>query len=417
MAGPKKISTKIKLKYNQEGAVSLIKSIPSGTTSFIFNRYIIPNLSAAIYRSIKDRIITREELREKSDNTGRLKEYSQAQEYQVHYESPETLPTPLQNILGTYYRPQPFVSELYNVVLLWDSALGLDAEGNIILETTENDLSILKSRLDSAISKYGLRQVLSDLQIVAAGDNVCSSEVSPVFPLIRHPSTNFYHWTLEYLPKLRAYEEWVELTNEIPTVLIETNPPEWVTNSLDTMGIPSTALTQWRSNRASLDRFILPLHQSRTPPTPEGPSPQEIKFLRRRISPESIGSDYNSKRIYISRQKAADRRVENREELLNVLSQFGFKSFILEEMSFREQVGLFSEADMIIAPHGAGLTHLAFSIDSNVIELFPKNNIQPHYFYLSMILDINYEYIVGEQKSADMRVPVGKVKNLVQSKI
>ena len=76
-------------------------------------------------------------------------------------------------------------------------------------------------------------------------------------------------------------------------------------------------------------------------------------------------------RIYISRKNASNRNVINENQLITLLENFGFRTFCLESMSFLEQVNLFSKAEVIVAPHGAGLTNLIFCQPGiKVIEIF-----------------------------------------------
>jgi hypothetical protein len=51
----------------------------------------------------------------------------------------------------------------------------------------------------------------------------------------------------------------------------------------------------------------------------------------------------------------------NETEVESGLKSYGFKTYLLEKMSLREQVILFAQAKIVIAPHGAGLTNLIFS--------------------------------------------------------
>ncbi|MGL5075704.1 MAG: glycosyltransferase family 61 protein, partial [Waterburya sp.] len=52
------------------------------------------------------------------------------------------------------------------------------------------------------------------------------------------------------------------------------------------------------------------------------------------------------------------------------LEPLGFAIYILEEMSYLEQVKLFAQAQVIVAPHGAGLTNLIFADHPIILELF-----------------------------------------------
>lgn len=52
------------------------------------------------------------------------------------------------------------------------------------------------------------------------------------------------------------------------------------------------------------------------------------------------------------------------------MSPLGFVAYTLEDMSFSDQVRLLSQAEMVVAAHGAGLTNIIFSQNLIVIELF-----------------------------------------------
>jgi capsular polysaccharide biosynthesis protein len=74
--------------------------------------------------------------------------------------------------------------------------------------------------------------------------------------------------------------------------------------------------------------------------------------------------------IFISRRKALGRRIFNEDEVIAALTPLGFSVYLLEEMSYAEQVRLFAQAKIIVAPHGAGLTNLIFANNPIIVELF-----------------------------------------------
>ncbi len=78
--------------------------------------------------------------------------------------------------------------------------------------------------------------------------------------------------------------------------------------------------------------------------------------------------------------------------MLDRLSQYGFKKYILENLPITEQIELFYDADFVIGTHGAGLSNLVFSRKARVLELFPTGYILPHYYYLSKSTNNNYAY-------------------------
>ncbi|GJL61404.1 MAG: hypothetical protein NPIRA04_00580 [Nitrospirales bacterium] len=123
-------------------------------------------------------------------------------------------------------------------------------------------------------------------------------------------------------------------------------------------------------------------------------------WLRDTFLPARMSSPNPKRKIYISRSCAGKRMVTNEEELSNFLREQGFAICLLETMTFAEQVGLFSDADVIVAPHGSGLANLVFcNPGTQVIELFPARATDA-YFRLSV--DMNLQYTC--MKSRDMNV-------------
>ena len=119
----------------------------------------------------------------------------------------------------------------------------------------------------------------------------------------------------------------------------------------------------------------------------------KAQFLQPNLSLGLSGHE----RIYISRNNAKSRRILNEDELINFLEPYGFERIILESLSVVEQAELFSQAKMIIAPHGSGLTNLVFcQPGTQVIELFSPNYVYHCYWWISNLVGLDYYYLLGE---------------------
>jgi len=60
-------------------------------------------------------------------------------------------------------------------------------------------------------------------------------------------------------------------------------------------------------------------------------------------------------------------------------------------------VRLFSEASVVIAPHGAGLTNIVFcQPGAIIIELLAPGYLVPYYWILASEAQLNYFYLIGE---------------------
>jgi capsular polysaccharide biosynthesis protein len=86
-------------------------------------------------------------------------------------------------------------------------------------------------------------------------------------------------------------------------------------------------------------------------------------------------------------------------------------------MSYEEQVAIFANADVILAPHGAGLTNLTFCKPSTkVIEIFNtkfKGQVHAFYFRISSNVNLDYYLMFGdpiESNNLDMTVVIEKLE-------
>jgi capsular polysaccharide biosynthesis protein len=113
-------------------------------------------------------------------------------------------------------------------------------------------------------------------------------------------------------------------------------------------------------------------------------------------------SDQPSLRAFISREKANFRRIANQQEIEHQLRDLGFEFHILEHMKIKEQAELFAKSAIVAGPHGAGFTNLYFSTrETKVLELFPQNDIRPHYWALSSALGLEYDCRTCETRPAN----------------
>jgi hypothetical protein len=127
------------------------------------------------------------------------------------------------------------------------------------------------------------------------------------------------------------------------------------------------------------------------------------------------------KRLYISRRDAGTRQLLNEQELLSMLqSDFGFHPILNEDYDIMGQISIYREADVVMGPHGAGLTNVLFSEQPSLfVEMF--NSVQqPFYPALSQALGVKYLGIPGvsahpagdgyRPDNAPFRVDVARVR-------
>jgi capsular polysaccharide biosynthesis protein len=113
----------------------------------------------------------------------------------------------------------------------------------------------------------------------------------------------------------------------------------------------------------------------------------------------SFGIPENKKphrKIFISRDKATTRKLNNSHELLLALK--GWESIILEDLPIKEQVKVFAEATHVLATHGAGMVNALWCKEgAKIIELQDGKMLHKKvYPLLSQSLGLKHELFVAK---------------------
>jgi len=219
---------------------------------------------------------------------------------------------------------------------------------------------------------------------------------------------NYYHWMAETIPKLKYIRKYEEKTGENVTFLLPSGLPNWASESLSLLGYPSKKFITATESIYMTDNLIIPPH-------PYPGTQEDYKWLRKQIfQAVPIEASNKSTNIYISRENAISRRVVNEDAVMDVLSQNNFKKFILEERSVRENISIFSNANIIVSPHGAGLTDILFCRDATIIELFGSRK-NDAYEQIAESLGFDYVGLDCEPVANDIRVDVDEISSLIHT--
>ncbi len=289
---------------------------------------------------------------------------------------------------------QPFVCEVSNAELIGPTAIGFDEDGNIIHETTM--LPFKDLMIEKGIPARALIQKFLYKSIDCELDTACS--------LIFTWNKNYHHWLVDTLTRIEGLEYYQEQTGIKPTLIIESTLTPNQLESLKLLGYDPSKCLRWNMSRVKVKQLVIPCFRRN-----ERVSPQACLWLRKRMlnNLPDVNSEtvFLSPKIFISRRKALFRRIANEDEILQVLAPLGFVPYVLEEMAFSEQVRLFSQAEIIVAPHGAGLTNMVFSQNPTIIELFGPRNMYNNvdFFALAQSLGFKYGFLRCEAPPTDRR--------------
>ena len=204
-------------------------------------------------------------------------------------------------------------------------------------------------------------------------------------------SARFFHWMTDALPRLE--------------ILRHTSPVPWeeIDHFVISEGIPaireSLSLLGIRDERfvvaGSESHFLCDwLHVPSLPRAPGNVPPWAVRFLKSYFVKSTPRR--RTKRIYLSRAKASGRRVLNEAEIWPLLSDRGFSNVTLEDLSLIDQIALFSEAEAVVGPHGAGFTNLIWCApDTKVVEFFSPRYVNLCYWAISSLTQADYYYLLG----------------------
>jgi capsular polysaccharide biosynthesis protein len=152
------------------------------------------------------------------------------------------------------------------------------------------------------------------------------------------------------------------------------------------------------------------------PPDHTGvPSAWTARWLRGRLVEAAGDPSRGDRRLYVSRRTAPKRRAVNEDELIRALAAFGFDVVHPERMSLADQVRLFAEAAVLVAPHGAAVTSIVFSERLSVLELFEPSYVIPTFYCLASAVGHDYWYLMCEPVGgSDYRVPLDLVAQTLE---
>jgi hypothetical protein len=105
-----------------------------------------------------------------------------------------------------------------------------------------------------------------------------------------------------------------------------------------------------------------------------------------------------TRRIYITRANATNRRVLNEDEVVAVLKQYDFDIVAFEGLSIEEQIKMANSASIMVAIHGAGLANAIFmQRDTSVLE-FRRDKVYHNqcYWHLSSSIGQKFYYLFGQ---------------------
>ncbi|HXH18344.1 MAG TPA: glycosyltransferase family 61 protein [Chitinophagales bacterium] len=241
--------------------------------------------------------------------------------------------------------------------------------------------------------------------------------------LLVHHWFNYYHWLTETMMRMWRVKE--SLNDYVVLLPEQFRGVQFVQQSLEAMNVSNVHYVK----EGILRIKKLTLVQNK--PYCNHYFRQEVRQIGKHFSDyvirqEVAAPDFGDK-IFISRRKAARRKLLNEEDAERMLSAFGFRAVALEDYTFFQQAAILSRVRYLIGMHGAGLTNMLFMPQGGKIlelhrEIYSRDDLHSDvYWKLAAALghDYFYQFCEAERKDedffkADYRVDVEKLRANVE---
>jgi hypothetical protein len=230
---------------------------------------------------------------------------------------------------------------------------------------------------------------------------------------LTHPrQKNYFHWLFDVLPRIAL----LEAANTQWDALYVDQSHEFQRESWSRLGLSGDVIDASRFNSAHSAELVVP-----SAPSTSGVMPRwACDWLRSRLG-SNLGPSNTGRRLYVSRAKVGTGMIDNEDSVRACLEKRDFTTVNCEDLPMKEQIALFSQAEVVLGPHGAGLSNVLFAPSNcTLIELFGAPHLNLCYWTLCTQLETPYAFLLakgisgrGGTQRPDLGVDVGRLEALL----
>ncbi len=206
-------------------------------------------------------------------------------------------------------------------------------------------------------------------------------------------ATNYWHWTFDLLPRIHLLEKAGFTPETVDFYLVNHSGSPYQMETLAELGIhPDQIIRTDKRTHFEIERMVI----SSLKPSQFHVTKWACDFLRA-LAPAPSTGDTRGRRLFISRENAGFRKLKNELETFEALQSYGFEKILCEKLSVRQQREIFSQAEFIVAPHGSGLTNLAYCrAGTKVAEIFSPSYVDIAFWTHASQSGLNHGYVFGK---------------------
>jgi Glycosyltransferase 61 len=195
---------------------------------------------------------------------------------------------------------------------------------------------------------------------------------------------NYYHWMCLTLPLLSIYRTRLGIEPDFCYIGNPQRPFQ-----IETLARAGIAAERILTEAVSADRLVAALVNR-----DQAVNRAMLQFTRDLFPPSRAAP---TRRLFVARGAASGRILVNEDECYAFLREhYGFERVVMDGLPVAEQARLFSEAEAIVAPHGAALTNLLFARPSaRVLELVSADYAVPCFLEIAACVGCAYDRVFG----------------------
>ena len=182
------------------------------------------------------------------------------------------------------------------------------------------------------------------------------------------------NWVVEVLPRLMLVDHFPEYDG-LP-LLVNKNVPQQALEALEMVNTKRREVvlidSHWKGKRTWIpttyrfERLVFPSPMAQLGPKTAGEdwdlddhlqNPAALQWLREKLLPSRTAS----RRIYLSRAKQGRRRIVNEKQLVALLRRHRFEVVYPERLSFKEQLELWANSEVVVGPAGSAMVNMVFA--------------------------------------------------------
>ena len=287
-----------------------------------------------------------------------------------------------------YRAATPWVVEFRDVAVIGDA--GIVVAGSEVVADTIGRAEPERDGFTMTQAGVNLRPAAALLRV----DGRCLS-------LLGVGATSLYHWTIDGVGRLAAAD--AAALRGVTDLLIPALLGPVQRDLLARAGLPRGLRMHPvdRNMRVELRELVLPWSVESDFSVGGNHRPHPCvrpffnRFTKRAVPP-------GPRRVYIDRRGGANRRLVNEDAVVAMLARHGFVAVRLEDLAAAAQIGVFAHAEIIVAPHGAGLGHIVHARpETALLELHAAHWVNWCFRRHAAVLGLRYDCVVGPALGGD----------------